>query len=177
MDFGISTDQKEYQKEIIEFARNNLNDDNYLEEFSFDMWKKVSDFGILGVRVGEEYGGLNESNLTAALILEALGYACKNSGFIFTINNHIWVAQNLIYFFGTELLKNKYVADMVAGKKIGCMAITEAEAGSDAFAMSTKAEEKEDYYILNGSKIFISNGPIADIFIVFAVTESEPKKK
>lgn len=177
MDFTITKEQQEYRKEIINFAKNHLNDPEYMEKFSMDMWKKISEFGILGVTVGEEYGGLNESYLTAAIIFEALGYACKNNGFIFTVNNHIWVSQNLIYLYGSDYLKNTYLPDMTAGKKIGCICITEADAGSDAFNMETKAVETEDGYILNGSKMFISNGPIADIFIVFAVTEKEPRKK
>lgn len=177
MDFSITKEQQEYRKEIIDFSRNYLNDEKYMESFSMDMWKKIADFGVLGITVGEEYGGLNESYLTAAIMFEAFGYGCKNNGFIFMVNNHIWVSQNLIYLYGSEFLKKKYLPDMVAGKKIGCIAITEADAGSDAFNMDTKAEERDDCYVLNGSKMFISNGPIADIFVVFAVTEREPGKK
>jgi len=177
MDFSLTNEQKEYRQEIINFARENLNDSEYLEKFSPEMWKKVSDFGLLGMTMGEEYGGLAESYETAAIAFEALGYACKNNGFIFVINNHIWVSQNIIYLYGSQYLKDKYLPDMVEGKKIGAIAITEAESGSDAFSMRTKAVPDGDSYILNGSKMFISNGPIADVFIVFAVTETEPAKK
>jgi len=177
MDFSLTNEQKEYRQEIITFARENLNHSEYLEKFSPEMWKEVSDFGLLGMTIGEEYGGLAESYETAAIAFEALGYACKNNGFIFVINNHIWVSQNIIYLYGSQYLKDKYLPDMVAGKKIGAIAITEAESGSDAFSMRTKAVPDGDSYILNGSKMFISNGPIAKIFIVFAVTETEPVKK
>lgn len=176
MDFTITKEQRVYKDEIIEFARANLNNAEYFETFSMEQFKKVADFGLLGIVTGEEYGGLGETYLTAAIVIEALGYGCKNSGLIFVINNHIWVAQNLIYLYGSETLKHKYIKNMVEGKKIGAIAITEAESGSDAFSMKTKAELIGDEFVLNGSKMFISNGPIADIYIVFAVTDTEPKK-
>lgn len=177
MDFTITKEQKQFRREIVEFAKNNLNDSEYLEKYSPGMWKKISDFGFLGLTVSEEYGGLEESYLTAALAIEALGYGCKNNGFIFVVMNHIWVCQNLIYLYGTESLKKRYLEQMVCGEKIGAIAITEAEFGSDALAMKTTAEEKEDCYILNGNKMFISNGPIADLFVVYAVTQSESISK
>lgn len=176
MDFSLTKEQKEYRKEIINFAKENLNDEEYLEKYSPVLWERICDFGILGITVGEEYGGLGESYLIAAIAIEALGYGCKNNGFVFVVNNHIWVAQNMIYLYGSEELKQKYVPDMVEGKKIGSIAITEAEAGSDSLSMSTTAVEDGDSYILNGTKMFISNGPISDIFIVFAVKGTEPKK-
>lgn len=177
MDFSFSKEQKEYRQEIINFAREHLNKEQYAESFSEEMWKKISEFGLLGITIDEAYGGLEESYLTAALIFEALGYSCKNNGFIFVINNHIWVAQNIINLYGSSFIKNKYLPDMVSGKRIGAIAITEAESGSDAFSMNTTAVPSGDDFILNGTKMFISNGPIADIFLVFAVTQWEPVKK
>lgn len=176
MDFNLTPEQKELRREIIEFAGHKLNQPEYRETFSKEMWNEVSRFGLLGITVDEKYGGLGESCQTAAVAFEALGYACKNNGFIFAVNNHIWVAQNLIYLYGSDLLKDKYLADMTSGKRIGAIAITEAESGSDALSMTTRAEEDGNDYILNGSKMFISNGPIADIFIVFAVTRESPKQ-
>lgn len=177
MDFSLTKEQLEYKKEVINFAIENLNDSGSLETFSYDMWKKVSDFGLFGLIADTEFGGLNESYLTAAVVIEALGYSCKNNGFVFAVNNHIWVALNLINNFGSQELKFKYLPKMVTGELIGAMALTEADAGSDALNMSSNVRETEDTYILNGSKMFISNGPIADIFIVFAVTATTPIKK
>lgn len=176
MDFSYSQEQKEYRKEIINFAKENLNDENCLEQYEPKMWEKTADFGLFGLTIGEEYGGLGESYQTAAYVYESLGYACKNNGFIFVINNHVWVSQNIIYLYGSKELKDKYIENMVAGKKIGAIGITEANAGSDALSMGTTAKKEGDHYILNGSKMFISNGPIADIFLVFAVTKESPKK-
>ncbi len=177
MEFQLTKEQKQYKREIINFAKKNLNEEEYLEKFSEEMWKKISEFGFLGMTIGEEFGGLGESYSTAAVALEALGYGCENNGFVFVVNNHIWVSQNLIYLYGQQQLKEKYLFDMVEGKKIGAIAITEAESGSDALSMDTFAREEGDHYVLNGSKMFISNGPIADVFVVIAVTQKEPVKK
>jgi len=167
MDFSLSKEQQQLRQEIIQFSRDYLNDENCLDQFSPKMWEDISQLGIHGVIVSEEYGGMGESFLTAAVMIEALGYACKNNGFVFVVNNHIWVGLNLIYLYGSELLKKKYLPDMIEGTKIGSIAITEADSGSDAFSMTTTVKEDDDYYVLNGSKMFISNGSIADIFIVF----------
>lgn len=177
MDFLLTKEQKEYKQEIIDFARKHLNDSAYYEKFSKEMWDKVCEFGLLGITIDEEYGGLGENYQTAAVMFESLGYACKNNGFIFVINNHIWVSQNLIGIYGSKELKDKYLSCMVEGKKIGAIAITESESGSDALSMGTTAVEDGSEYILNGTKLFISNGPIADIFVVFAVTQDSPDKK
>lgn len=177
MNFKINREQKEYRQDIIDFAQTELNNPDMLETFSMDMWKKISDFGLLGITVDEKYGGLGESYTTAAIALEALGYGCHNNGFIFVVNNHIWVSQNMIALYGSETLKEKYLPMMVRGESIGAIAITEANSGSDSLSMVCTAVEDGDYYVLNGSKMFISNGPIAGIFIVFAVTQTEPVKR
>jgi alkylation response protein AidB-like acyl-CoA dehydrogenase len=177
MNFELTSDQIKLKQEIINFAQENLNDEETLEEFSYEMWKKISEFGLFGLTVPEEYGGLNESFLTAAVAIEALGYSCKNNGLVFVINNHIWVALNLINLYGSGELKEKYLADMVSGERIGAISLTEADAGSDAMNMSSSVSEEKDYFVLNGSKMFISNGPIADLFIVFAVTSTKPFKQ
>lgn len=173
MNFLLSEEQEQYRQEFMKYAYQNLNREEYNTTFSKELWKKISRFGMFGLNISEEYGGMGESFLTAAVAFEALGYACKNNGLIFTINNHIWVAQNLIYLYGTEKLKNKYIRDMVNGDLIGAFALTEAQTGSDAFNMSTKAVREGDEYFLTGTKMFISNGPIADIFIVFALTNNK----
>lgn len=177
MDFGVKKEQQELCDEIIQFSRAELNEKEDNEEFSYEKWKKISEFGIFGLNVPEKYGGLNESYLTSALAIESLGYACTDNGFVFAINNHIWVALNLINLYGSNELKDRYLCDMVAGKRIGAMAITEADAGSDVYAMRTKAKETKNGYILNGNKMFISNGTIADVFIVFAKVEINNKDK
>ncbi len=168
MDFTFTDEQKQLRQEIISFAKENLNQESELDCFNPVTWNKIAEFGIFGLNIPEEYGGMEESYLTSAIAIEALGYGCINNGLVFAVNNHIWVGLNLIYQYGTEHLKKKYLSPMVSGKLIGAIAITEPDAGSDAYAMQTVAVEDKDDYILNGSKMFISNGTIADVFIVFA---------
>lgn len=172
MDFKFTKEQLEYKKEVVKFAKQHLNSCSE-NGFSKEIWNKIAEFGFLAFNAEEKYGGLEESYVTTALCLEALGYACEDNGLIFVINNHLWVAQNLINIYGTDYLKEKYLSDMVDGNCLGCFALTEAEAGSDALSMSTVAEEYDDTYVLNGNKIFISNGPIADVFVVIAKTEKD----
>lgn len=175
MEFTISNEQKNMLEEVRKFVKLSLNDEDCLDCFSYEQWKKTADFGLFGLIAPEEYGGLGESYLTAALVTEELGYSCKNNGFVFAVNNHIWVGLNLINRFGSKELKDKYIPPMIQGELIGAMAITEADAGSDAHAMTTTYLETEDGYILNGNKMFISNGPIADVFVVFAHKEDGAK--
>ena len=176
MDFELTKEQIELRNEIIQFSNKYLNEKDCYEKFSYEMWEKISQMGLLGITLDESLGGLGESYLTAAIAFEALGYSCKNNGFVFVINNHIWVAQNLIALYGSEDLKEKYIPSMVSGKRIGAIAITEADSGSDALGMRTTAVEHEDCFELTGTKMFVSNGPIADIFIVFAITNNSPNK-
>jgi len=176
IDFSFTKEQNEYRSEVIRFSKEVLNIHPNENGFSRKMWKEVSDFGLLGMMVGESYGGMGESYLTTAISMEALGYACKNNGFVFAIGNHIWAAQNLIDLYGSDYLKEKYLRKMIVGECIGAFALTEAEAGSDSMNISTKAVAEGDSYILNGNKIFISNGTIADIFILLAVTNDKPRR-
>lgn len=171
MDFKFSKEQEDIYRETILFARENLNQESMMDEFSYSMWEKTAEFGLFGLNVEEEYGGLGESYSVSAAAIEALGYACKNNGFVFAVNNHIWVGLNLIQQYGSKELKDKYLTKMVEGSLIGAIAITEADAGSDAHSLKSFVVETKDSYVLNGNKMFISNGTIADIFIVFAKME------
>lgn len=166
MEFNISKEQNEYVQEIKQFASANLNTD--IDHFDLRIWKKIADTGLFFFNLEERYGGLKESYLTMALCIEALGYSCKNNGLVFAVNNHLWVAQNLIHLYGSDLQKEKYLKRMASGELIGCFALTEADTGSDALNMATTVVESEDGYVLNGSKMFVSNGPIANLFVVAA---------
>lgn len=177
MDFSITAEQKQFSQEVVEFGKSIAAKESDKETFHQEIWEQIADFGLLGLTVSEKYGGLEESYLTAAIMLESLGYAYDNNGMIFAVNNHIWVAQNLIYLYGSETLKEKYLYEMVKGKRIGAIAITESDAGSDAMSMKTEAVLDGDCYVLNGNKMFISNGPIADLFVVFACTSTEENSR
>ena len=176
MNFSYTEEQKQYQSEIYYFAANTLNDESKYDHFCKDLWDKVAEFGLLGLTVEEQYGGLAESNLTAAIAMEALGYGCSNNGLVFTITNHIWVCLNIISLYGNQKQKEKYLKSMISGNTIGAFALTEADAGSDAMSLCSYAERIDGGFLLNGNKMFISNGPIADIYLVIALMNKEPKE-
>ena len=166
--YALSEEQLLLEKQVEDFAKAELNNDS--EDFNLELWKKCADFGILGICMEEKYGGLGESYLTAAMVMKALGYACNNSGFVFAISNHLWVCANLIQLFGNERQKERYIPPLINGSSIGGFALTESDSGSDALSMKTYAEKVEGGYVINGSKMFISNGPIADLFVVIVRT-------
>lgn len=170
MDFMLTQEQQEYQSEFLRFGKkiNTWTDGD--KQFSREIWGKIADFGLFGLTADEAYGGLGENCVTAAAVYEALGYAAYDNGLLFAITNHVWVAQNLIDKYGSKTLKDKYLKRMISGELIGAFALTEVESGSDAFNMRTKAEEDGDEYVITGSKMFISNGSIADVFVVCART-------
>ncbi len=172
MDFAWSEEQLAIRDEIVKFARRELNE-NLVErdrndEFSREGWLKCAELGIHGLPIPKEYGGGGSDILTTVCALEALGYGCRDNGLVFSINAHMWTSEIPILTFGTEAQKRKYLPKLASGEWVGNNAMTEPEAGSDAYSLRTRAERKGDYYILNGSKTFVSNAPIADVLIVFA---------
>ncbi|HMD85420.1 MAG TPA: acyl-CoA dehydrogenase family protein [Terriglobia bacterium] len=172
MDFAWSEEQLAIRDEIVKFARQELNE-NLIErdrndEFSREGWLKCAELGIHGLPIPREYGGGGSDILTTVCALEALGYGCRDNGLIFSINAHMWTSEIPILTFGTEAQKRKYLPKLANGEWVGNNAMTEPEAGSDAYSLRTRAERKGDFYILNGSKTFVSNAPIADVLIVFA---------
>ncbi|MRR05416.1 MAG: acyl-CoA dehydrogenase [Deltaproteobacteria bacterium] len=178
MDFSFNEDQLTFKKSAIEFAERVLNkgvkERERKSEFNQEGWEKCAEFGIHGISMPEKYGGLGMDIMTCVLTMEGLGYGCRDSGLLFAINSHIWTCESPILKFGTDFQKEKYLPGLCAGALKGGHAMTEPDAGSDAFSMKCRAEKKGDRYIINGSKMFITNAPIADILLVFAVTD--PKK-
>jgi alkylation response protein AidB-like acyl-CoA dehydrogenase len=172
MDFSWSDDQLKLRETIIEFAQKQLKDDlidrDSNSEFPLNLWKKCADFGILGLPVPENYGGKGESVLSSVYCMEALGYGCKDNGLLFGMSAQMWDVQMPILHYGTEQQKKNYIEKLCNGELIGSISMTEPQSGSDAFSISTTAEKKDEHYILNGSKTFVTNGPVADLFIVFA---------
>ena len=177
MDFSLTEDQLDFKKSTIEFAEKILNkgakEREKNSEFNQNGWEKCADFGIQRLPIPEEYGGLGMDIITCVATMEGLGYGCRDSGLLFSINSHIWTCESPILKFGTESQKNRYLPGLCNGTLKGGHAMTEADSGSDAFSIKCKAEKKGDRYILNGAKIFITNAPIADLLLVFAVTDAK----
>ncbi len=178
MDFAWTPEQKRYRESVVAFAQRELNDDvvrrDALHEFPRDSWKKCAGFGLQGLPVPREYGGSGSDPLTIALALEALGYGCRDNGLIFALNAHLWSCIVPVLVFGTEEQRRRYLPGLCDGSLIGVGGMTEPEAGSDAFSLTTTAERRGGGYVLNGTKTFITNAPIADVIIVFA--SADPAK-
>lgn len=157
---------------MIRFAQKELNDDlirrDKEEEFSWDYWKKCADFGIQGLPVPPEYGGGGADTLTTVCALEALGYGCRDNGFLFSLNAHMWTTEIPLMTFGTEEQKRRYLPKLISGEWIGLHAMTEPMSGSDAYSLRTRAERNGNGYVLNGTKTFTTNAQQAKLFIVFA---------
>ena len=175
MDFTFTEEQVRFKESVVKFSLRELNDGvnerDKKGEFFREGWRKCADFGILGLPVPKEYGGLEADIVTCAVLMQGLGYACRDSGLLFVMGSHIWTCEIPILHFGTKEQKEKFLPRLCKGEIIGGHAITEPDSGSDAFGLKTTAVKDGDRYILNGSKMFISNAPIADILLIFARTD------
>lgn len=175
MDFSWSEEQLAFKNGVVEFATRELQDDlierDKKAKFSREFWQKCADFGIQGLPIPTEYGGQGAEMLTTILVMEGLGYACKDSGLIFGMNAQILSVQMPILKFGTEAQKSRYLPRLCSGEWIGAHAMTESDSGSDANSLSTSADFQGDHYVLNGTKTFVTNAPVADVFLVFATVD------
>lgn len=175
MDFEWGEAQIAFQKSVVQFARNELHTDlveqERKEQFSRENWKKCGDFGLPGLPAPPEYGGSGADILSVVGAFEALGSACQDNGLIFSLNAHLWGSVLPVSLFGTEHQKERYLPLLVNGDWIGGHAVSEPASGSDVFSMRTRAEWKNGRYVLNGSKTFITNGPIADVLVIYAATD------
>jgi len=176
VDFAYSDEQQLLRDNIRKFAQRELNDDvigrDRDQVFQRELWRKCASMGLMGLPVPEAYGGSDSDALTCAVALEALGYGCRDGGLVFSLSAHLLACVMPITTHGDDAQKQRYLPGLVDGSLIGMHAITEPEAGSDSFAMRTTARRDGDDWILNGTKTFISNGPVGDVCVTFAVTDS-----
>ncbi|MDH4070930.1 MAG: acyl-CoA dehydrogenase family protein [Ignavibacteria bacterium] len=174
MDFSLSDEQRTLRDATLDFAKKELQDDLIARDrdgvFPEDLWKKCATFGIQGMPFPQAYGGGDSDILTTVLAMEALGYGCKDNGLLFALNAQMWSVQMPIHMFGTDEQKKKYLTPMCKGDLIGAHGMSEPGSGSDAFSLTTTARKEGNSYILNGAKTFVSNAPVADMFVVFANT-------
>ena len=172
MDFSWSEEQTQLRESIAKFASEELNDGiierDQKGEFNRDGWNKCAAMGVHGLPVPVEYGGMGMDALTTVGVLESLGYGCQDNGLVFSINAHMWTLETPLMGFGTEEQKKKFLPRLCSGELIGANAMSEPNSGSDAYSIATTAKKKGDSYVLNGGKVFVSNGPVADIYLAFA---------
>jgi alkylation response protein AidB-like acyl-CoA dehydrogenase len=175
MDFELSEEQQELQSAAIEFARQELNDDvirrDHDEVFSHEGWKACARFGVQGLPVPPEYGGMGLGITEAIAVMEGLGYGAGDQGLLFSLNAQLWTATLPILVYGTDEQRERYLPGLASDSVIGANCASEPDAGSDIFAMSTRAEKKGDHYVLNGAKTFVSNAPIANLFVTYATID------
>jgi alkylation response protein AidB-like acyl-CoA dehydrogenase len=139
-------------------------------EFAREAWDRIRDTGLLGLPFGTEWDGLNQDLLTTMYVLEGLGYSCRDGGLSFSTSTHMVSVGVPLQRFGSAALKNRYLPRICDGSAIGGHAITEPDGGSDVMSMRTSAEPDGEEFVLNGSKAFITNAPIAGLFVVYART-------
>lgn len=179
MDFSWTPDQLEFRESVLAFARKSLDDDVIARDaagrFPRDLWEECARFGIQGLPFPSEYGGSDADVLTTMLAMEALGVGCRDQGLLFSIHAHMWSVVMPIFTFGTEDQKNRYLARLIDGSWIGGHCMSEPDSGTDAYGLRTRAEQNGDRYVLNGSKMFVTNGPEADLFVVFATVNPARK--
>ncbi|WP_066056882.1 acyl-CoA dehydrogenase [Robertmurraya korlensis] len=179
MNFKLSEEHEMIRKMVRDFARNEVAptaaERDEEERFDREIFDKMAELGLTGIPWPEEYGGIDSDYLAYCIAVEELSRVCASTGV--TLSAHTSLAGWPIYKFGSEEQKQTFLRPMALGEKIGGYGLTEPGSGSDAGGMKTTARRDGDDFILNGSKIFITNGGIADIYVVFAVTDTTKKHK
>ncbi|WP_313126251.1 acyl-CoA dehydrogenase family protein [Proteiniclasticum ruminis] len=175
MNFELSKKQALSLKLFKEFSLNEVKplaqEVDELERFPVETVEKMAKIGMLGIPVPENYGGSGGDNLTYIMAVEELSKHCATTGVI--VSAHTSLACAPLLAFGTEAQKEKYLLPLASGDKLGAFGLTEPNAGSDAAMQQTIAVREGDFYRINGSKIFITNGGYADTFIIFAMTDKQ----
>ncbi|MDR0570791.1 MAG: acyl-CoA dehydrogenase [Clostridiales Family XIII bacterium] len=179
MDFQLTEDHLMMKKMVRDFAEAEAAEgaehrDEH-EEFSMDLWKKCGELGLAGVTFPEEYGGVGADYVSYAITIEELSRVDPSLGV--TISAHSSLCANPINLFGTEEQKQKYLVPLATGEKMGAFGLTESMAGTDASGTKTTAVLEGDEYVINGSKIFITNGYYADIYVITAQMDKSKGNK
>ena len=177
MDFRHTPEQLEFYRSVKEVAASVVEPGAHERDvegrFDRSVWDRLGEFGLLGLPVPEEFGGSGADIVTTCLGLEALAEGGHDAGLGLSVGAHITIGTVPIWLHGTDDQKRRYLPDLCSGKAIGAMAITEPDAGSDAGAIKCAARRDGDSWVIDGSKIFITNGSIADTVIVIAVTDPD----
>lgn len=179
MRFQLTEEHEMIRKMVRDFAKNEVApsaaERDEEERFDRELFNKMAELGLTGIPWPEEYGGIGSDYLAYCIAVEELSRVDASIGV--TLSAHTSLASWPIYKFGTEEQKQKYLRPLALGEKIGAYALTEPGSGSDAGGMRTTARLEGDHYVLNGSKIFITNGGEAEIYVVFALTDPELRTK
>jgi alkylation response protein AidB-like acyl-CoA dehydrogenase len=168
----LSAEQQTLQQSAVAFARESLVSDMVARDrdasFDRDAWRRCADFGVLGMPIPQDYGGLGLGLTDLLAVMEGLGQGTRDQGLLFSLNAHLWTNSIPILIYGNDEQRKKYLPPLCDGSLIGANAASEPDAGSDVFAMRTRATRDGDSYVLNGAKTFVTNAPVADLFVAYA---------
>lgn len=172
MDFDLTEEQAAYREQVLRFAERELGTagDGDVECFR-RRWRACAEFGIQGLAVPAEYGGSGADAVTTMVAMEALGLGCPDNGLLFSLNAQMWACQHPIARYGSVSQRRQHLPGLCDGSQIGAHAMSEPGSGSDAFALATTVESRDGRHVLTGSKVFVTNGPVADLFLVFATAD------
>lgn len=175
MEFELTSEQEQLQSAAIEFARATLGrrsvEADRSEEFSRESWRSCAEFGVFGMPVPVQYGGLGLGLSPLLAVMEGLGYGGRDQGLLFSINAHLWTNSLPILTYGTDEQRARYLPGLSSGELIGANAASEPNSGSDVYSMATTAERRDGVYVLNGAKTFVTNAPVADLFVAYATVD------
>ena len=175
LDFQLGADIDALRDAVHDFAQAEIApraaEIDRSDRFPMDLWRKMGDLGVLGITVGEQYGGAGMGYLAHMVAMEEISRASASVGLSYGAHSNLCVNQ--IKRNGTEAQRVRYLPKLISGEHVGALAMSEPGAGSDVISMKLKAEDKGGYYLLNGSKMWITNGPDADTLVVYAKTEPE----
>jgi isovaleryl-CoA dehydrogenase len=175
LDFALGESADMLRDSVMRFADDEIApraaDIDRQNDFPDDLWRKMGDLGILGVTVEEEYGGAAMGYLEHVVAMEEVSRASASVGLSYGAHSNLCVNQ--IRRNGTDAQRQSYLPGLVSGERVGALAMSETGAGSDVVGMRLKAEKKGDRYILNGTKMWITNGPDADVLVVYAKTDPD----
>jgi len=175
MDFELTPEQLLFKEQVLKFAKKEIaprvQEHDLREQFDWESWKKLGEFGILGLHFPEELGGSGADVMTSVLAAEALGEAGVDGGLTLSYGAHTYLCADTIFRHGSDEQIHTYIPKLASGEWVGCMGLTEPGAGSDVASMRTRAVRSGDHWVLNGSKMFITNGAIADVAVIYAKTD------
>jgi len=175
LDFGLGHDLDALRDAVHDFAQAEIApraaEADRNGQFPMDLWPKLGSIGALGITVAEDYGGSHLGYLAHMIAMEEVSRASASIGLAYGAHSNLCVNQ--IHRNGSEAQKRKYLPKLVSGEHVGALAMSEAGAGSDVIGMRSRAEDKGGYYLLNGTKMWITNGPDASTLVVYAKTEPE----
>lgn len=171
--FSLSQTTNLLRETVGHFAREEIAKRAYIidhtNQFPSDLWEKLGALGLLGITVSESDGGTGMGYLEHVIAMEEISRASASVGLSYGAHSNLCINQ--IYRNGTEAQKRRYLPGLISGQQIGALAMSEANAGSDVMSMRLRAEQKDDHFILNGSKMWITNGPDANVIVVYAKTD------